>query len=61
MDAEGSFGVNLLKDDTRKLGYIISVYLELSLNYKDKFLLESIKEKFGLGDIYHNSSDNTYK
>jgi len=61
MDAEGSFGVNLLKDDTRKLGYIISVYLELSLNYKDKFLLESIKEKFGLGNIYHNSSDNTYK
>lgn len=60
-DAEGSFGVNLLKDDTRKLGYNLTTYLELALNYKDKSLLERIQEKFDSGNITYNSRDKTYK
>jgi hypothetical protein len=50
-----------LKDDTRKLGYNLTTYLELALNYKDKSLLERIQEKFDSGNITYNSRDKTYK
>jgi hypothetical protein len=51
----------LIKSDTHKLGYSITTYLELSLNSKDKALLESIKKTFNVGNIYYNSRDKTYK
>ena len=35
-DAESSFVVNIIKDNTRTTGYIIQVSFELGLNYKDK-------------------------
>ena len=61
IDAEGSFGVNLIKNDTNKLGYSITIYLELGMNYKDKALLEKIKETFNSGNITYNLRNKTYK
>ena len=61
IDAEGSFIVDISKDSKRKLGYIISVSLQMGLNYKDKILLEIIKTELGVGEIYFNKADNTYK
>lgn len=61
IDAEGSFGVNLIKKDSRKLGYIIITYVELGMNYKDKALIYQIKETLDSGNIYYNSKDKTYK
>ena len=60
-DAESSFIVNIIKDNTRTIGYNTQISFELGLNYKDKSLLESIKDTLGTGNIYYNSSDNTYK
>jgi len=61
MDAEWSFGVNIIADGSRKLGYIISAHVEMGLNFEDKALLEKIKATLGVGNIYYNSKDNTYK
>ncbi len=61
IDAEGSFGVNLIKDNTRKLDYIVTTYVELGMNYKDKTLIYKIKETFDSGNIFYNSNDKTYK
>ena len=61
IDAEGSFGVNLTKNNTRKLGYIIAVYIELGMNYKDKTLIYKIKDAFNSGNIFYNPNDKTYK
>lgn len=61
MDAEGSFGVQITRDNSRKLGYVISTYVEMGLNFKDKVLLEKIKATLQVGNIYYNSSDNTNK
>lgn len=61
IDAEGSFGVNVIKNDRSKLSYFITIYLELGMNYKDKALLENIKETFNSGYIIYNSRDKTYK
>jgi predicted secreted acid phosphatase len=33
----------------------------LNLNYKDKVLLENIKYTLGVGNIFYNSNDKTYK
>ena len=60
IDAEGSFAVNILKDDSRKSGYIITHSLELALNVKDKILLDKIKSTLKVGNIYYRSRDNTY-
>ena len=60
-DAESSFVVNIIKDNTRVTGYIIQTSFELGLNYKDKALLENIKHTLGVGNIYYNSNDKTYK
>jgi len=60
-DAESSFVVNIIKDNTRITGYIIQVSFELGLNYKDKALLENIKYTLGVGNIFYNSNDKTYK
>jgi len=39
IDAEGSFIVSVSRDKNRKLGYNISISLEMGLNYKEKILL----------------------
>jgi LAGLIDADG endonuclease len=60
-DAESSFVVNIIKDDTRSTGYNTHGSFELNLNYKDKRLLENIKYTLGVGNIFYNSNDKTYK
>jgi len=60
-DAESSFVVNIIKDDTRSTKYNTQVSFELNLNYKDKVLLENIKYTLGVGNIFYNSNDKTYK
>ncbi|CBX90008.1 hypothetical protein LEMA_P124260.1 [Plenodomus lingam JN3] len=49
IDAEGSFGVVIIKDDSRYSGFAISIFLEMGLNFKDKDLLLRIKNTFGVG------------
>jgi len=61
IDAEGSFGVVIIKDDSRSSGFALSIFLEMGLNFKDKDLLLRIKNTLGVGNIYYNKSDNTYK
>lgn len=58
-DAEGSFGVNLSKDSSRKSGYIITHFFMMGLNIKDRPILESIKSTLGVGEIYLHPQDNT--
>lgn len=62
IDAEGSFGVSIVKKDSNKTGYGVLVYFEIALNKKDKNLLEIIMEVLGLkSNLYYNQSDETYK
>ena len=32
IDAEGSLGINIIKDTTRKSGYLITLFLEIGMN-----------------------------
>ena len=62
VDAEGSFIAQVVKDDSRKLGYTVLVSFELALNVKDRLLLNILQETLGsVGNIYYNPQDNTYK
>ena len=62
VDAEGSYIVHIVKDDSRKLGYFVLVSFELALNVKDRLLLNLLQETLGnVGNIYYNPQDNTYK
>lgn len=36
-------------------------YFELALNKKDKLLLECLRETLGVGNIFYNKLDNTFK
>lgn len=58
-DAEGSFGINISKDSSRKSGYIITHFFMMGLNIKDRPILESIKSTLGVGEIYLHPQDNT--
>jgi hypothetical protein len=60
-DVESSFVVNIIKDNTRSTKYNTQASFELNLNKKDKVLLENIKYTLGVGNIYYNSYDKTYK
>ena len=64
-DAEGSFIVNIVKDEkkykTSQTGFKVLSSFELALNVKDKFLLECLKLTLGVGNITYNNSDNTFK
>lgn len=69
IDAEGSFGVHLVKKDNSKTGYGVLVYFEIALNKKDKNLLIIVQDKkkffflsLGVsGELYYNKGDDTYK
>ena len=61
IDAEGSLGINIMKNTTRKSGYIITLFLEIGLSVKDKTLLEHIKATLGVGNIYYKPRDKTYR
>lgn len=59
IDAEGSLGINLAKNTKRKSNYIITLFLEIGLNIRDKALLERIQATLGVGNIYYKLSDRT--
>lgn len=65
VDAEGSFGVTLVKKDSGKVGYSVLIYFEIALNKKDEQLLEIVKRTLGGGasekSLYYNKSDDTLK
>lgn len=61
IDAEGSLGVNITKDVTRKSNYIITLFFEIGLNVKDKTLLEHIQASLNVGNIYYKSVDKTFR
>lgn len=62
VDAEGSFIVHVVKDDSRKLGCFVLASFELALNVKDRLLLDLLQETMGnVGNIYYNPQDDTYK
>ena len=60
-DAEASFGVIITKDVSRPLGFVISISFEIGLNKKDLDLLNKVKNTLGVGNIYFNKDDDTYK
>jgi hypothetical protein len=49
------------KNNTRKLGYIVTTYVELAMSCKDKYLIYKIKETFDSGNVFYNTNDKTYK
>ena len=59
VDAEGSFVVNIVKDKNDR--FKVLAYFELALNEKDKFLLECLRKTLGVGNIFFNQLDSTYK
>ena len=61
IDAEGSLGVSISKDITRKSNYAITLFLEIGFNIKDKALLERIKATLNVGNIYYKPGDRTYR
>jgi hypothetical protein len=62
VDAEGSFGVNVVRKETSKIGYSVLIYFEIALNKKDRQLLETIKQVLGVEkDLYYNKNDDTLK
>lgn len=62
VDAEGSFGVNVVRKESSKIGYSVLIYFEIALNKKDKQLLETTKQVLGIEkDLYYNKSDDTLK
>ena len=61
IDAEGSLGVNVTKDTTCKSGYIITLFLEIGMNNKDKILLNNIQTTLEVGNIYYKPRDKTYR
>jgi len=62
VDAEGSFGVTLVRKESSTIGYSVLIYFEIALNKKDQQLLETIKQVLGIDkSLYYNKSDNTLK
>ena len=61
LDAGGTFIVNLVKYRNREPTHKILVSVEMALNYKDKLLLNNLKSMLNVGELYFNSTDNTYK
>jgi hypothetical protein len=51
-DGEGSFILTIIKDNKYKLGWRAACRFVISLNKKDLKLLNSIKEFFGVGNVF---------
>jgi len=56
-DGEGSWGISISKDSTRKLGFHISLKFTIGLHANDIALLERIAAHFGVGCV-HIGPDN---
>lgn len=62
IDAEGSFGVNVIRKISNTTSYSVLVYFEIGLNKKDKQLLELVKQVLGVDNkLYYNEKDDTLK
>lgn len=61
IDAEGSLGISIIRDNKRKLGFVITLFLEIGLNLRDKYLLQRIENTFKVGRIYYKPNDKTYR
>lgn len=57
-DAEGSFVLSITKSDNVKSGWVIKPRFSISLHKKDRFVLEAIKNYFGVGEIYTQGTDS---
>ena len=56
---EGCFTINIYKDKNFKVGWRVRLFFFLiGLHVKDKALLETIKNYFGVGNIYSASEDS---
>jgi len=61
VDAEGTFGVYLAKNDKRSTGWAVNIRFQLHLHLKDKALLEEIKTFFGgVGTISNHNNKSVY-
>jgi LAGLIDADG endonuclease len=58
-DAESSFIINIIKDDSRTTGYNIQISFEIGM--KDKTLLENIKDTLGVGNVYFTNEIYKFK
>ncbi|RPB17908.1 homing endonuclease, partial [Terfezia boudieri ATCC MYA-4762] len=56
-DGEGSWGLSISKDSTRKMGYSISPKFTIGLHANDIALLERIAAQFGVGNISIGSNN----
>ena len=50
-DGEGCFSINVTNSDRYKTGFKVELFFSIGLHYKDKVLLEQIKNFFGVGSI----------
>lgn len=51
IDAEGCFHISVVEHKNLKIGYSVRVIFQISLHEKDKALLDSIKDYFGVGKV----------
>jgi len=56
-DGEGSWGLSISQDPTRKMGFNISPKFTIGLHNKDIDLLQRIVAQFGVGKIYVGSNN----
>nr|AFN16312.1 LAGLIDADG homing endonuclease [Ophiostoma brevicolle] len=62
VDAEGSFGVNVVKHSTYSTGFAVLISFEIGMNKKDEYLLKLIKKSLNLDcNIIYNAKDDTFK
>lgn len=51
VDGEGCFFINIRPRPNRKKGYAVELLFKITLSFKDKLLLERIKNYFGVGTL----------
>lgn len=60
IDAEGSFMLNINQNLKLKVGWRVQPSFRIGLHKKDEYLLEYIRNYFGVGKIYVNKNVATY-
>lgn len=58
-DGESTFGINVSKNSTHKLGYQVRVWFAISQDQRDVEVLKSLKNYFNVGSIYKDSGERT--
>lgn len=57
-DGEGSVVVRIVEDRRYRAGYKVSV--RVSFTQKDRRVLEAVRERLGMGRMYHHVRDDTW-